>query len=187
MEFFDKENNVRKYIQMSEGYDGHLVIEILKKYLKPGDSILELGMGPGKDLDLMKKDFKVTGSDISRVFLDLYKKKHPDADLIQLDAVSLQTDRKFKCIFSNKVLHHLEKEDLKKSISRQKEVLEPGGVMLHSFWEGDKEEWIEDLRFIYYRIGELHKLFSRDFEILEMGSYEEFEKGDSIYLVLRKR
>jgi len=62
---------------------------------------LELGIGLGKDFNILKKSYAVTGSDNSQVFLDKYKQKHPDADLLFLDAVTIQTDRKFDCIYSN--------------------------------------------------------------------------------------
>ena len=73
-------------------------------------------MGPGKDLDMLAKHYQVTGSDLSGVFLDLYRKKHKDADLLLLDAVSLKTDREWQGIYSNKVLHHLSKEELSESL-----------------------------------------------------------------------
>ena len=34
-----------------------------------GSTLLELGMGPGKDLDLLKKTYSVTGSDSSKIFV----------------------------------------------------------------------------------------------------------------------
>ena len=48
------------------------------------------------------------------MFVDKYKKENPEADLLKLDAVTLTTNKMFDCIYSNKVLHHLTREDLKK-------------------------------------------------------------------------
>ena len=45
-------------------------------YVSKGKSVLELGMGPGKDLNFLKKYYKATGSDSSQVFLDQYMKKY---------------------------------------------------------------------------------------------------------------
>ena len=50
-------------------------------------------MGPGKDVDLLSKYFNVTGSDNSEIFLERYRKRNPDADLILLDAAEMQIDR----------------------------------------------------------------------------------------------
>ncbi len=96
---------------MADGYDGAELIALLRRYLPEGSSVLELGMGPGKDLDLFRQSYRVTGSDISRVFLDRYRKDHPEADLLLLDATSMDTDRTFDCIYSNKVLHHLSRPE----------------------------------------------------------------------------
>ena len=120
MGFFDTEKGVNEYIKMAEGYDGRALIKIFKNYLRKDSKVLELGMGPGKDLDILGENFVVTGSDNSSVFLEKYREKNPKADLMLLDAVTLNTDRKFDGIYSNKVLHHLTTEDLKTSLKNQK-------------------------------------------------------------------
>jgi hypothetical protein len=43
-------------------------------------------MGPGKDFDILKNYFKVTGSDSSQIFIKRYKKNHPESDIILIDA-----------------------------------------------------------------------------------------------------
>ncbi len=65
------------------------------------------------------------------MFVDKYKKGNPEADLLKLDAVTLPTNKMFDCIYSNKVLHHLTREDLKKSIQRQSEIVNPNGIVFH--------------------------------------------------------
>ncbi len=187
MGFFDTEKGVEQYIKMAEGYDGAELIKILQKYLPENSTILELGMGPGKDTDILKNSYAVTGSDNSQIFLDKYKKNNPDADLLFLDATTLQTQQKFDCIYSNKVLHHLTREDLIKSLQRQKETLNPNGIMLHSFWKGSKTENIEGLIFTYYEMDDLKKMTESDFEILATETYTEMEKDDSIYVILRNK
>jgi len=184
-DYYQSKKHVMEYINMAEGFDGKELIEILKKHLKKEATVLELGMGPGVDLDILKNDFIVTGSDVSDVFLDLYKKKHPGADLIKLDAETLITERKFDCIYSNKVLHHLSTKKLKKSIKKQKELLKSEGILFHSFWHGDKEEIYKGLRFVYYTEKELINYFSEDFEIIGIETYKEMEENDSIYIIVK--
>ena len=96
MNYYDDENNVDEYIEMSKEYDGRELIAVLKRFLPSGATLLELGMGPGKDLDLLSQYYQVTGSDSSQVFLDIYKKKHTKADLLLLDARTLDTDREIR-------------------------------------------------------------------------------------------
>jgi trans-aconitate methyltransferase len=187
MGFFDTEKGVQEYIKMAEGYDGAELIKILQKYLPENSTVLELGIGPGKDMDILKKSYTVTGSDNSQIFLDKYKEKYQDADLLPLDAVTLQTDRKFDCIYSNKVLHHLTKEDLAKSLQRQKDVLNSNGIVFHSFWKGNKVENMDGLLFTYYEIEDLKKMIKSDFEILALETYTEMDKDDSIYVVFRTK
>ena len=187
MGFFDTEKGVEEYIKISEGYDGTELIKILQEYLPAKSTVLELGMGPGKDLDILSKNFTVTGSDNSQAFLDRYKKKNPESDLLKLDAVTLDTDRTFDCIYSNKVLHHLHKEDLKKSIQRQTEIVKPNGIIFHSFWKGNKDENYEGLLFTRYQIDELKEIIGDSFDILTMNVYTEMEQQDSIYIVLKKK
>ncbi len=178
--------NVREYIESRAGMDGGFLIEILKKYLEPDSTVLELGIGAGKDFEILSETFKVTGSDNSPLFLDIYKQKNPDADLILLDAATLETDRKFDCIYSNKVLHHLTENNLKKSFKKQKYLLNQNGILFHTFWRGKKKDTFQDLQFIQYQTDQLENLISNDFELIEVNTYKEMLAEDSIYLVLQK-
>lgn len=172
---------------MAEGYDGKSLIDILKKFLPKGSTVLELGVGPGKDLKLLKKYYTVTGSDISKIFLDLYRKNNPQADLMLLDAITVKTDRKFDCIYSNKVLHHLSKTELRESLRRQDIALKKDGILFHSFWKGSKEEEEFGLKFVYYTKKKLIKMIGNIFEILQIDEYGEMKDNDSIYLILKKK
>lgn len=185
MSFFDDSENVKKYIKMATGYDGRELIAVLERYVQEGASVLELGMGPGVDLDLLTQNFRVTGSDFSRVFLDMYQAAHLRADLLMLDAVTIETERRFDVIYSNKVLMHLSKAELRASFARQREVVNPGGFVLHSFWYGDSETEYDGLRFIYYTETELLRHAGPGFEVVEMARYTEMEPDDSFYVLLR--
>lgn len=187
MGFYHTESGVDEYVEMAKGFDGASLIERLRRHLPDGASVLEVGMGPGVDLDILARSFVVTGSDYSRVFLDRYLRDHPDADLLLLDARTLETERRFDCIYSNKVLHHLSTEELHASLLAQTGLLNAGGLALHSFWWGDREEeWMEGLRFAYYTEETLAEAVTgTGFEIVEMERYSELEADDSIVLVLR--
>ena len=176
-----------EYIKMAEGYDGREFIPILRKYLAENATILELGMGPGKDIDLLNEFFQVTGSDYTNVFLERYQNRHPNADLILLDAVTLETNRKFDCIYSNKVLYHLSREELEESFRRQANLLTSGGILFHTFWYGDQEENHSGLRMIYYTQETLLKLIGAEYEEVEYQMYAEIEENDSFYIVFRKK
>jgi len=187
MGFYDKRKNVEEYIKLAEGFEGVELIKTLQKHLPEGSSLLELGMGPGKDLDILMKNYEVIGSDSSDIFLDMYKQKNPEAELLKLDAVTLEIKQQFDCIYSNKVLMHLQQGDLFKSMQRQAEVLKDNGLLFHSFWYGTTSERYNGLLFNYYNEDFLQKLVGTEYELVEMKRYTEMEQDDSIYMILRKR
>lgn len=187
MSYFDDRTRAKEYIEMVEGYDGRELIEVVKEYLPEGASLLELGMGPGTDLDLLRQTYRVTGSDSAQPFLDIYQERNKEADLLLLDATTLDTDRSFDGIFSNKVLVHLSEAELRQSFLRQEAVLNPLGVLFHSFWYGNREEFLHGLRFRYYTEEMIRRIVEPRFEVLAVERYTEMEKDDSIYLVLRAR
>ena len=104
-------------------------------------------------------------------------------DLVGIDTIKLPI--KFN-ISGIKVLIHLTKEDCLKSLKLQKTVLNPGGILFHSFWQGDKVEEHHGLLFTYYTDDELRSMVRNDYKILKIQKYKEFEKNDSIYIVLQK-
>lgn len=185
--YFHQEKKVEEYIKMAECYDGRELITELTKYLPPNSSILEIGMGSGIDLTLLEEYYQTTGSDYSSIFLERYRKTHPGAKLLLLDAGTLETDQKYQGLYSNKVLIHLTREELKQSIKRQAEILLPGGIICHSFWFGEKEENYDGLIFIYYTSEQLQELFMETFDIIKIEKYQEMELDDSIYLIARKK
>lgn len=186
MGFFDDEKNVQEYIRMAEGYDGKALIDILKGHVHQDATVLELGMGPGKDCDILRQFYRVTGSDNSAVFLERYRKTHPDADLLLLDAVHIDTQRTFDCIYSNKVLHHLTTSELQTSFQRQCDVLNEDGIMFHSFWHGQGEEEHHGLLFVYYTETDIREMLEPHFLVLDIQRYSEIEEDDSFYVVAKK-
>lgn len=187
LDYYDNEKNVEDYIKMAEGYDGKLLIDALTKYLPEGSSVLELGMGPGKDLELLSQHYQVTGSDKSAVFVERYQQENPSTDVIQIDALTIDVDRVFDGIYSNKVLYHLTRDELKTSLKRQAKILTDNGIALHSFWYGDAEETAHGLQFVYYTDASLRGVIGAEYEIIDIQPYAEMEDNDSLYIVLQKK
>lgn len=186
MDFYKNKQNVESYIRFTPSHDGSELVSVLAGVLPRGSTVLEIGMGPGKDFDHLTETFDVTGSDSSQEFLDLYRKRSNGADLMSLDALTLDTDRRFDCIYSNKVLIHLTRDELSRSLARQHEILNDSGFLLHSFWHGSKEEDYEGLRIIYYTEQDLTALLEPSFEILDIGRHAKMAKDDSVYVLARK-
>ena len=186
MGYYDSQQNVEAYVRMAEGFDGRELVAVLERHLPPGSSVLELGMGPGKDLRWLGRRFRPTGSDKSSVFVERMRAADPSADVLRLDAVTLETDRRFDAIYSNKVLHHLTPDEMAASLRAQRRILREGGLALHALWRGDGLEVHQGERCQYYtaqtfanRVGEL-------FDVVETCTYAEMADDDSLYVVLRR-
>lgn len=185
MGFYDDPANVDSYEKMCEGYDGSELYNVLSRHLEPGSSMLELGTGPGADLRHFQTQYEVTGSDLSEEFLKRGRLHFPDVTFHQLDAVTLNINQPFDCIFSNKVLHHLNMEQLEESFRRQTQVIRPGGLFAHTFWMGDKEMTMHGMYFLYHNRERLLALVNRYFEVIDTYCYSEFEDSDSLFVLAR--
>lgn len=189
MGFFDSSENVEEYIRMTEGYDFSFVFEKLLVNLIEGSSLLEIGMGPGKDLLSLDEKYKVTGSDASAVFVERFKKLHATKaiEVMQLDAVTLTIEKTFDCIYSNKVLMHLEKAYMKQSLLKQQELLNPGGIIFCTLWYGNSREEYGELLFNYYTEESINEVIPSSLEIKTFERYTEEEKEDSFVLILQRK
>ncbi len=136
---------------------------------------------------MLATNYKVTGSDYSAYFVERYKKQHPDADAVQLDAVKMDIARQFDCIYSNKVLHQFSDEELKASFTAQAKCLDDDGLILHSFWYGDRMEEKMGMRFYYRQPEPLAALLDDQFNLIDSQTYSEMEDGDSFWVLAQKR
>lgn len=184
--YYKTKESVREYIHLAKDVNGQEHIDELKKHLQSTSVVLELGSGPGSDYEILSKGYRVTGSDNSEIFIHHLKNTFPKGNFILLDASTLATNERFDAIYSNKVLHHLKEDELKKSIERQKEILYSEGIICHSFWKGEGTEIFKGLFVNYHSKKDLELIFSKDFKILHLEYYAEFEKDDSILLIAQK-
>ena len=184
--YYKSEQTVEEYIRLAEGYNGGKLIDRLAGYLPLGSLLLEIGSGPGTDWRLLGSNYKVIGSDYSPEFIKRLKANNPNAQFLNLDAVTLDTDKKFDGIYSNKVLHHLKDDEIEASIKRQYEILSPAGIICHSFWKGEESEVYNGLFVNYHTEASIKRLFSEYFEILLIERYKEFEEGESLLFIGKK-
>lgn len=186
-DYYEDEDQVGKYIEFTPSHDGSMLVEKLAEFLTGGATVLELGMGPGKDFKLLSEHYEVTGSDFSKLFLELFRERHEDANVLHLDARTLDTDRTFDCIFSNKALIHLSDLELRQSFGRQHDVLNDAGLILHSFWYGDSEEEYSGLKFMNRTEQGLTALLDGLFDIIETGRHAKMADDDSVFVLARKK
>ena len=186
-EYYKTKESVEEYIELAKDVNGSELIEKLKQVLPINSNLLEIGSGPGTDWEILNESYSVTGSDNSFEFLNHLIAKYPNGEFLNLDAVSLNISITFDGIYSNKVLHHLNDNELKDSIKRQSEILNYNGIICHSFWKGKDFEIFKGLYVNYHDEEKLKDFFTDYFEILSIISYQEFEEGDSILLIGKKK
>tara|TARA_R110000744_G_scaffold16550_2_gene45542 strand:+ start:339 stop:908 length:570 start_codon:yes stop_codon:yes gene_type:complete len=185
--YYKTKESVEEYIKLAKDVNGGQLIKKLNNFLPPNSLLLEIGSGPGTDFQILKKDYRVVGSDYSTEFLNRLISNNIKDEFLNLDAVTLRTDKKFDGIFSNKVLQHLSDEVLRESILRQVEILNFNGIICHSFWKGEGDEIFKGLLVNYQTNESLRILFEDNFEILLLEEYNEFEDGDSLILIGKKK
>jgi len=103
-----------------------------------------------------------------------------------LDAVTMDINQKFDCIYSNKVMHNLSVEDCKISFQKQLDCLKTKGYLFHSFWFGEGEVEYGAIKYNNYNFDTIREQISPNLEILELEKYSEMDENDSFYLLLRK-
>ncbi|MFY0599928.1 MAG: class I SAM-dependent methyltransferase [Cyclobacteriaceae bacterium] len=184
--YYKTKESVEEYVRLAKDVDGGALVEKLKKFLPCDSTLLEIGSGPGTDWNILKDDYEVVGSDNSEEFLKHLVSRNPRGRFLQLDATTLDTDTQFDGVYSNKVLHHLSDDELKASIKRQHEILNPNGIICHSFWKGEDSEVFKGLFVNYHLENSLRTFFEGHFEILMIEAYQEFEEADSLLLIGRK-
>lgn len=185
-DYYKTKESVLEYVEMAKNINGAEIIEKLKPYLNEKSQILELGSGPGSDWEIFNQDYQIIGSDYSQEFLNHLKRKYPEGSFIALDAITMQLDKVFDAIYSNKVLQHLTDDDLKISIDRQYKILNTNGIICHSFWKGEGSEIFKGLLVNYQNEQSLKEMLSEKFTILHIETYKEFDDGDSIFLIAKK-
>jgi len=186
-EYYKTKESVEEYIKLAQDANGKQLIEKLVEILPPSSVLLEIGSGPGTDWNILNDIYNVVGSDNSTDFLNHLTAENPEGEFLDLDAVSLNTVRIFDGIYSNKVMHHLEDDELNESIQRQFEILNTDGIICHSFWKGEGSEIFKGLFVNYYNESNLKEKFKDFFEIILIEDYKEFEDNDSLLLIGKKK
>ncbi|MFT6500437.1 MAG: trans-aconitate methyltransferase [Crocinitomicaceae bacterium] len=186
-DYYKTKKSIEEYIRLAQDVNGGKLIDKLKEFLPTNSNLLEIGTGPGTDWKILKEDFEVVGSDNSKEFLEHLQASHPTGRFLELDAITLKTEETFDAIYSNKVMHHLEENELTASIQRQSDLLNSNGIICHSFWKGEGSEIFNGMFVKYHTEVALKAFFEKDFEIQLIDTYAEFEAGDSLLLIGKKK
>ena len=188
MSYFMNRVNVDTYKEMLGDYDNSWVVNKLSEFISDGAKVLELGMGTGLDLDLLSKKYEVIGSDNSPIFINDYNIKNKGGKAILLDAINVDINDSFDCIYSNKVLQHLTKDQFLKSLINQAKCLNVNGIIYLTLWNGEYREELyfdDSLRFTYYTENDIKDMVVDNFDIIHINRYTESDAMDSLLVVLK--
>ena len=100
----------------------------IKRFLKPGDKVLDLGCGGGREY--FSKRYKMYGLDISEIAAVNAKKLYVDAVASDVRKIPF-ADESFDVVMSMDLLGHIPLEDKDQVINEIKRVLKPGGITIH--------------------------------------------------------
>lgn len=163
------------------------VLDVFRERIRPSAKVLEIGSGPGKDYRILSKKYDIDGSDYSDSFLRYLHKKFKGDHFYKLNALTMEIDKKYDVIFSNKVLQHFKPEELRISLLNQYDVLNEGGYLFHAIWKGDtgaaKDKALPDVAYSRRDFEEM----KGDLIIEDYIEYKEFNDEDSFIIILRKK
>ncbi|MGB1032264.1 MAG: class I SAM-dependent methyltransferase [Flavobacteriales bacterium] len=185
--YYHNKESVQEYINAAKDHNGAELIKVLRQFLSEDSRVLEIGSGPGSDWKILNRYFNAVGSDNSKEFLNHLLDYYPSGRFLELDAITLEVDELFDALYSNKVMHHLSDDDLQNSIRRQCEILNPNGIVCHSFWKGEGSELFKGLYVNYHNEKEIEQAFEWGFDVLLIESYTEFEADDSVLFIGKKK
>jgi SAM-dependent methyltransferase len=105
---------------------------LFKKYSKREIlSFLNLGCGGGKNVSNLKREFDVTGLDISPAMIELAKQSNPECAFVQADMRSFTLEKRYDVILVDDAVAYITaEEDLRSLFKNAYEHLFPGGVMI---------------------------------------------------------
>jgi len=135
---------------VTESYEDEAMtyIKIIKNIIsEPTPTMLHLGCGAGGHDFHFKKQFKLTGVDVSPGMLDIAKKTNADVTYLLGDMRSINLDEKFDAVVIPDSIDYMNTlDDLKQALLNAAKHLKKGGVLLvvaHT-----KEEF-KDNNFVY--------------------------------------
>ena len=188
MSIYSTQEGIEQYIEMSKEYDGFELIEKLKERVPENATVLELGMGEGKDQILLKEaGFNPTASDSSEPFIAQYNKDNEVEPAIFVDAITMDIDESYNAIYANKVLQHLSEEEFTKSLKNQAEHLTSKGYLLFSLWYGTDSGNMGGVFYMSHTEQTLVGAIPESLELITFSRYTEMDENDSFWVILQKR
>ena len=128
--------NAKSYFDSTVNADMSDCYERFIRYLKPGDSIIDVGAGSGRDAKyFLKCGFEVEGIDASAELCKLAS----DYTGVSIKCCTIQEwrpEKKYSGIWANASLLHLNMEEIEKFICMIPDILQYNGILYFSLKSG---------------------------------------------------
>ena len=108
------------------------VTGLIRQYAKiPVTTLLNLGCGGGKNVLNLKREFDVTGVDLSITMIEQAKALNPECRFIQGDMRTIRIDRTFDVVLMDDAISHMNcRKDFIAAFRTAHAHLNPGGVLV---------------------------------------------------------
>ncbi len=108
------------------------VTSLIRRYTKrPAVTLLDIGCGGGKNILNLKRDFHVTGVDLSTAMLEQAKDLNPECTFVQGDMRYIRLDQTFDAVLMDDAISHMTcLTDFMAAFRTAHAHLNPGGVLV---------------------------------------------------------
>lgn len=122
------------------GIDLSGIYSVFEKHLKPGDKILDVGFGSGRDSHYFNdQKYEVVSIDFAKEVVDRGKILLNN-EVLQVDVMNIKYENEFDGIWASAILLHFHTEEIIEIISKFNKALKPGGALYMSFKYGTDEK-----------------------------------------------
>lgn len=161
------------------------LLKQFQRHLPRGMNVLELDT-PGQDNTVsLDSWYRVYKPDSASATVHYEKSHLPYLQPSFTPFNNYRVEGPFDGIFCNKVLHYYSPEDVPEILKLVKSWLKPSGLVLFSLMNKAKEEQPDGIPVYYYDTELLKGLMEPSFKILELESYSEIRRKDSLYVLAR--
>jgi len=186
-----KDNEVEKMAWYEKNLDHDLENEIISGNLSEG-RFLDLGTGPGTQaIQLAKRGFVVTATDLSENAIDKAKKLSSEVNFVTDDFLNSKLpDNEFDFIFDRGCFHVFDISQRQNYVNQIKRILDDNGILFLKCMSIDEKNLPENEVPHKFSRQEIIDIFSNDFDIQSIkdsvfqGTLDHFPKA--LFIVMKK-
>ncbi len=150
-------------------------------------SVLEVGVGNGKESAILSQNHEYTGADISEGMIRTAREYQPHLEFVQASVTDLKfEDDSFDNFFTAATLLHIPRVEMPKALSEIRRVVKNNGIGFISLKEGEGEEVRENENgryFSFFNSDEFRGILEDNgFEVIESGVKPDNREGKPNWL-----